>query len=1010
MPRRVTSPELVGRADELATLNAALERASDGQARTVLVAGEAGVGKTRLLTEFERRAAQSGARVLRGDCVVLAHGELPFAPLTAALRPVAGELGPAGLATLPGRDDLSRLLPELGDAGAAAIEPPSALEESLAQSRLFETLLGLLSRLGEDAATVLAIEDLHWADRSTRDFLSFLVRNGRDARLLLVCTYRSDELHRRHPLRPFVVELERRGEVQRVDVEALSRDELRALLEGILDESPSDALTDDLFERCDGNPFFAEELLAASGNGRTIPSTLRDALMLRVEALSGQSRELLRPAAAAGRRVSHRLLAELAGLDDAELDDGLRDAVARHVLVQEGETYAFRHALVREAVYSDLLPGERTKLHAALAEALVADPSLAEGMGSAAAAEIASHWWEARRLPEALAASIEAAGAAEQIYAFAEAHRHLENALEIWDEVDDAERLAGTDRAAVLARAAESANLIDELDRAVALGRQALELTDSTGDPVRAALLRERLGRYLWATGRAEEGEQSYCDAVELMPDDRPTAELARVLAAYGQILMLRGRPRESRTLCERAIEVARSAGARAEEGHALDTLGVDLSALGDRSRGIELLREAMRIAEELGLVDELGRCYVNLSEELEWDGRLADGVDLAMEGAAEMRRLGARSFVGYLESEAANRLCRLGRLAEADEVVRRMLEAGSSGMGAVTLGDGHADVALARGEADKAAEGVRWARDALGKTRDSMFFGPTAAIEVELALLRGEPEDAARIFEDALEAMAGQEEYAFSTARLYARGIRAYAELSERAQALDDAALIANAERRAALALERFDAVLAPERYEEGSVARTAVAYRAVAEAEMSRIAGRSDPDAWRAAARYWEQLEMALERVYAEWRAAEALLVADGDRELAAELLGSAAATALGAGAAALVAQVEALARRARVPLPAAAGSGDGEPADELDGALERLGLTQREREVLALVAEGRTNREIGEALFITEKTASVHVSRILAKLDVRSRVEAATTAHRLGLASDGERAGSS
>ena len=644
-----------------------------GDFGTILIAGEAGVGKTRLVAELERHATTAGARVLAGDCIELAEGELPFAPLTGALRPLARELGPAELDALPGREELARLLPELGDPGERWISRDSALDEPLAQSRLFEVLLALFTRLGEDSPVVLVIEDLHWADRSTRDFLSFLIRNAHDARLLLVCTYRSDELHRRHPLRPFLAELERRAVVERLALAPLSREELGGLLVSILGEPPSETLVKDMFERTDGNPFFAEELLAASAECSEIPATLRDALMVRVEALPQQAREILRVAAAAGRRVSHPLLAKVCVLGEAELDNALREAVSSNVLVQDGDNYSFRHALVREAVTFDMLPGERTKLHAELAEALAADPSLGEGRAGTAAAEVAHHWWEAKRLPEALSSAAAASIAAEDVYAFAEAHRFLEHALEIWDQVEDAEQRAGTDRAEMFARAAENANLIGELARSVALTRKAIELVDD--DPVRLALLHERLGRYLWVTGDAEAALASYHEAVDLMPPEPPTAELARVLAAHGQILMLRGRPRESRRRCEQAIEVARSVGARAEEGHALNTLGVDISSLGDREQGIAHLVEAKRIAEELGWIDEIGRVYVNLSEEIDWDGRTAEAVELTLEGAEAMRGLGARSYVLFLETEAAQRLVRLGRLDDADRAVRRVLE-----------------------------------------------------------------------------------------------------------------------------------------------------------------------------------------------------------------------------------------------------------------------------------------------------------------------------------------------
>jgi ATP/maltotriose-dependent transcriptional regulator MalT len=990
--KRVSSPDLIGREQELTVLTTALERAAAGQFVAIVVAGDAGVGKTRLVGELHRRAMADGAQVLAGDCIELAEGELPFAPLTAALRPLARDLGPAELDALPGREELARLLPELGDTGEEWISRDSALEQPLAQSRLFEVLLALLRRLGERDPVVLVIEDLHWADRSTRDFLAFLIRNARDARLLLICTYRADELHRRHPLRPFLGELERRAVVERVELEPLTRNELRELLSGILGEAPTESLVEDLFERTDGNPFFAEELLAASAECRDIPATLRDALMVRVEALPHAAHGILRVAAAAGRRISHRLLAAVCALEGADLDRALRDAVSSNVLVQDGDHYSFRHALVREAVSADTLPGERTRLHAELAEALTEDPTLGEGRAGTAAAEIAHHWWEARRLPEALSSFLAASTDAEDVYAFAEAHTYLEHVLEIWEQVEDAEGRAGSDLAGILARAAENANLVGKEVRAVALGREAIERVE--GDPVRLALLHERLGRYLWVSGNAEGALASYHEAVDLMPAEPPTAELARVLAAHGQILMLRGMPRESRSRCEQAIEVARSVGARAEEAHALNTLGVDISSLGDRGRGIRHLEQAKAIAEELGWIDEMGRVYVNLSEEIDWDGRTSEAVEMTLEGAETMRRLGARSYVAFLETEAAQRLIRLGRLAEATEAVRRLSETGAYGLGLAICGDAEADLALARGDLEGAAEALTRARAGLGLTRDSMFYGPTAAIEVELAL--ADPDaDAPAAFEQALERITG-DEYAFSTARLYARGLRAYAELAERARTLGDAAEVERAERGAAAALERFDAVLAPDRFEEGTPAPLALAYRAVARAESSRAGGESDPAAWGAAAALWDDIEMPIERAYAEWRQAEALLMASEARSVAQELLSRAAATASEAGASALLAEVEALARRARLELDGSEPAAD----DRGDGAADRLGLTEREFEVLELVAEGCTNREIGERLFISEKTASVHVSRILGKLGVRGRVEAATKAQGLGI----------
>ena len=615
--------------------------------------------------------------------------------------------------------------------------------------------------------------------------------------------------------------------------------------------------------------------------------------------------------------VGHSLLDRVAGLGEGELDEALRETVDASILVQSGSGFGFRHALVREAVVADILPGERTKLHAQLAEALAADPALGEGSGGDAAAELAHHWWEARRLPEALETSVAAGRAAEDVFAFAEALRHLEHALEIWDQVEDAAERAGADHAAILAAAAENASMILEPSRAIALAREAIAMIDAEAEPVRSALLHERLGRDLWVFGDSESSLASYHEAVDLMPPTPPSAELARVLSAHGQILMLRGRPRESRERCEQAIEVARSVGARAEEGNALNTLGVDISSLGDAERGIEHLREAKRIAEDLGLIDDIGRAWVNLSEEVDWSGDTAEAAEMAREGSQAMRRLGTRTYAIFLEAEASQRFIRLGRLAEAERSLAWVEQEGATGISEAIFANSTAELARLRGDLEAAVAAGNRALKAIGRYRDSMYFGPTAAIDVEVKLATGDAAEAAAAFERAVATIEG--EYASSVARLYARGVQAYAELAERAAAGDDDRELGRLREAATAAVARFDAVLAPEQFPEGSPPPTPIAYRAVVEAELSRLGGGSDAELWRRAAAAWEELEAPLERCYAEIRGAEALLVAGGERKEAERLLSKAAASAREIGANAVLGEIEALAKRVRVSIAA-------------------------------------------------------------------------------------------
>ncbi|HEY8467730.1 MAG TPA: AAA family ATPase [Solirubrobacterales bacterium] len=985
MARRVSSPHLSGRAGELALLSSALERATAGEPGLIIVGGEAGIGKTRLLAEFAARARDGGAAVLVGECVEFTEVELPFAPLLGALRPVLSERD--DLADLLGerRHHLAPLFPELGASAATDDGADSALHEQLARARFFEAVLLLLQRMGEEAPVVFAVEDLHWSDQATRDLLAFLGRNLA-GRVLLVGTYRTDELHRRHPLLGFLAEARRRG-VEVLELQPLTRDELAAMLAGITGSELPPDVVDRVFRRSDGNPFFAEELVAAARDGDELPASLRETLLVRLARLSPSARRLLDYAAVARRSVTPELLTRLSGLGAQELGEALREAVGRQVLVERNGGFEFRHALVREATYEELLPHQRTLMHAELAEALAENPH------ERASAELAYHWREARDLPRALNASYEAGRAAERSLAPAAALAHFEQALELWDRVAPEERPADVDRVDLAARAAQSAYLASDSTRAVALARDALAGLEP-GDP-RDAPVRERLGRYLWTSGAADEAERTYRAAVEALPQSPPTAELAQALASLGQILMLRGHLRESRDYCERAIEVARAAGARAEEGHAANTLGSCLVGIGDRERGLKLLGEALEIAKELGRVDDICRAYVNYSDAVDQDGRTREAAELAIEWSRASYDLGARNYGDFLAGEASSRLLRLGRVDEAIKLAE-LDGREPDGMSAVIVHNARAEALLVAGRVDEAEEALIATERALGGLTDTMWFGMVAAARVQLHLARGEAERAAEAALHSLRTIDEESEYPYFTALVHLRGVRALVEAALAARAAGDAdraAMRAGQAREAAAAFARR-----ARRFEApGSPPPETLACETHVRAEISRL-GDPDPGPWETAAATWERLDRPVFAAYSQMRGAEAFVLAR-ERERAAELLGSAARTAREHGAAWLAGTIDKLARRARLgePAGAPAADGDSDPA-------AALGLTAREREVLALLAEGLTNREIGERLFITGKTVSVHVSRILSKLDVRSRVEAATAAHRLGISAEG------
>jgi predicted ATPase len=620
-----SSPTFVGRLEELQILEAARGRAADGEPAVVLVGGEAGVGKTRLVAELTSRCAADGTRVLGGGCVPVGEGALPYAPIVEILRILLTDHGVGMVRELvgPSWPELARLLPALGESDRTG-SPDRA-----AQARLFELLLGLLGRVSEQAPLALVVEDLHWSDQSTRDLLAFLVRNLRGERMLLVVTYRSDETQRTR-LGPYLAELDRAGRVERIELARLDQVQTGAQLVGILGAAPAAELIDAVFARSEGNPFFTEELLAAVQAGsRELPTTLGDLLRGRVQALPERAQHVLEVVAVAGRRMPHRLLAAVAGLDDRQPDGALREAVASHLLVtRPGEDgYDVRHALVREVVDADLLPGERTWLHTALAHTIADLLGSGELDWSGSAAEVAVHWDRAGDLPKALEWSVRAGVEADGLYAYAEAFHHYGRALELWDRVADAEMRAGMDRVEVLQGAARAADARGDHDRALALVELALGEIDPSAEPVRAGLLHERRGVYLMFARDLVSRFEALREAVRLVPAHPPSKERARVLASFADALALAGRNDEARAASEEAVAIARQLGAERELSRALIVLGWAQATPGAFESDVASRREACRLAERHADPELLGHAYGWLGEVLMEIGRLEDAV-----------------------------------------------------------------------------------------------------------------------------------------------------------------------------------------------------------------------------------------------------------------------------------------------------------------------------------------------------------------------------------------------
>lgn len=957
-PTDLSKTGLFGRDEEMAQLRAAAEASRAGTPSTILVGGDAGMGKTRLLSEF---IAGTGEPVLWGGCLPLGERGVPYLPLIEMLR----SLDDATRDTLPPALDV--------------VVPRGTAEPGKATSRahLFQAVIELLEDLAAQAPLIVVVEDLHWADRSTRDLIDFVIGLLRDQRILVVVSFRSDDLPTDHPLRSTLAEWQRRPGVTRIDLEPLSPDDGLRMIAGLLSGS---GLTREqaarLVERADGNPFFLEELAAAGPDVTGPPERMRDLLLRRTHEMSPELLRLLRIASAGGTSINEELLSRVAGSGIDETRDLLRDGIRAQLLTVDHRGCRFRHALLAEALHDDLLPAERREYHASYAD------SLGKGEIPVRPGELAAHQAEAGRIDRALAAWVAAAEAAEAQFAFAEALDGYRSALDIWDLATDPEGDTGLDRVDLLRRLAETAFLAGEGRLACDMAGRALDEIDPASDPIRAGLIHHRLARYVRNTELFDEALGYQEKAVELIPASPATPERAEVLSGLALMHQFENRYHEAHRLSLEAIEVAESTDAMEAEIRARNTLGETVCILDDLDRGLEIIGEAYELARRTGNAHEQARSLWNMQGNRYFGGRMADFVANS-EPTIAILRITQPHWIADHMIDTADALQMLGRWEEADQVVANAKQAYP--MVADRLGVPELLVARGRLEEAKALvheQGLRL----IG------FVGPDVTSRVvnlvnqaEIALAEGDQMRALALVEEALDRYPSLEKPVYMCQGI-AIGMRAAGDLARTARIKGETEKVEEAarvgERLHARLVEKLD-LPGPDQGWKRPVGCLA----AQCDAELSRLHGQPDPTLWTRAKEHWDDLAMPYRAAYCDYRWAEDALATGVERASVEQVVRGLSDLLADLGAKLLHNEVKALARRARIDVGERFSS-------------DRYGLTDREREVLAQLAGGSTNRQIAEALFISEKTASVHVSNILRKLTAANRGEAAATAIREGL----------
>lgn len=975
MTRRLSSDRIVGRTTELELGERCISALGAGEpsdrVALLLVAGEAGIGKSRLLAELLDVARRNGALVVCGRC--LEHGG-EVRPLSAVVELLSDLLPIADAGDVSVAADLRRLVD-----GETDLTVSDADTLARRATRLDAHVRALLHELARRQPIVLAIEDLHWGDQSTRQMLTSLGRSRGLERVLLIATYRSDELHRRHPLLSDLAEIERTIAHERIELSPLDAEAIAQMIADITGETVTESRAADVARRSGGNPFYAEELLATSGDEDRLPAGVRHVVLARARDLGADATRTIETAATLAAPVDLAVLQASTGLDEHRYRAAVDELCRQRLLIETSSGFRFRHDLVREVFLDELLPGERTALYERAASAL--ERYQPERLG-----EIARLRAAGGQLADALRALVAAAGAAEAIGAAAEAADCYRRALDLWPRVEDPELEARCTHLELLRRAARSADLSRAFDEAVELGRLAAEAAADV-DPFVEGAIRLELAQFLW-NSTAPGLDAAIERAMEVIPSEPPSKERAAAEIRLARRLQFRGEPLMAEPHLERAVELAAAVGALGLEADARAALCYRPATLGDE-RALDGIRDAITSAIQADATEIATKLMINLTNTLVYAGRFAEAAEVAEDGVDLVERIGLMASQGILlQGNGLQALEPLGRWTEAESIVadiNRQHGAESVHRWASAL-VGWGQIEINRGNYRAAASGYGRGFELNSSGYYSGDLGPLATGLIELAAADAVPPVSFELADSWFSQFPAEE--AAAAARLAATAAE---HLVPSVPAFDH-------ERWVDAVTGWIGDVQRLTDAEYVSVPPVIATWLDEARATLDSSIDRGER--WEAIARAWDDQRCPFFAARARTRQANAVLVSTGgraaaDRRLATRLLAEASEVADDLGARPLAEAILDLTRRARLSLPDRRAAAAESVAVDLP-----FGLTGRELEVLQLVADGRSNGEIGSALFVSRKTASVHVSNILRKLGASNRIEASAIARRHGL----------